>query len=111
MALVVVGASLGILSGLAYGHAYSSHTYNLWNHGIDGNHVFMDRTDGGSSEGVVAWIYKKYTAGGWLYGQHSYETRYTANHIHVDGCEAWDCDTTGGHLSSGGPQLSHHGHP
>ena len=107
----VVGIVIGSLAGLAYAHAYSEHTAGLWHHGIDGNHVFMSRTDNGSSEGVVAWIYRKWIAGSWTYGNHSYETRYSAQHVHVDGCEAWDCDTTNGHISSPGPYLGHHSHP
>jgi len=111
--LAVAGATLGLGAGLAYAHAYSAHTAGLWNHGIDGNHVYMSRTDGGSSEGVVAWIYWKQPCPGcgYLTDQHSYETRYSANHIHVDGCESWDCDTTAGHISSPGPYLAHHSHP
>lgn len=114
-ALLSVGAATiaGSLSGLAFAHASSSHTAGLWNHGIDGIHVYMTRTDGGSSEGIVAHIYNHTPCPGcgWFTDTHSSETRYTANHIHTDGCHAWDCDTTAGHISSPAPYLGHHSHP
>jgi hypothetical protein len=111
--IAVAGIFLGTAAGFAYAGAHSEHTSGLWHHGIDGDHVFMTRTDGGSSEGVVAWIYNKQVCPGcgWLTDQHSYETSYVANHIHVDGCNAWDCVTTAGHISSPGPYLAHHSHP
>lgn len=105
----VVGIALGSLTGIAYG-AYYSHSANGWSHGIDGYHVWMSKTNSTPDEGVVAWIYRQYTAGGYL-TQHSYETRYTATHVHENGCASWDCETIAGHFSSPSPYLSHHQHP
>lgn len=91
---------------MAYAYTFQ-HTYSLWNHGIDGKHVYMTRTDGGGSEGVVAYLYNCGSGG----ICHSGPTRYSGNHVHVNGCESLFCGTGGGHFSSPGPFMSHHGHP
>lgn len=106
----VLGVSLGLLAGVAYAHATSMHSAGGWDHGIDGTHVFMATNNGTNREGVVAWIYDYYS-GVWLRDRHSSETRYRAQHIHVNGCHSWDCDTVAGHISSPSPYLSHHSHP
>src|SRR3954471_367271 len=55
----VVGAMLGAGGGLA--QAWSgqwSHNFALWNHGHDGDHVYMSSLDGAGREAFVAYLYE-----------------------------------------------------
>ena len=90
-----------------------THTAGLWQHGFynDTDHVWMERTDGGSSEGVLAFMfYNTYPSVAGPY--HSTETRYSANHVHVNGVSGGPAgqSTYAGHFSSPGPYLGHHEH-
>jgi hypothetical protein len=99
----------GSATGVAY--ASSQHTAGLWNHGFNesgGGHVYMTRTDGGASEGVVAEIVSRTH---WsCNGFHGSERRYSADHVHKDGYNSLCQITVGGHISSPGPYLGHHEH-
>lgn len=105
-----MSAAAGVLVGTAGGaYAYSGsfqHTAGLWNHGIDGHHYYMTRTDGGSSTGILAEI-DALCGGGTA---HSPETSYAANHVHNDGGGSLCTHIIAAHFSSPGPYLGHHEH-
>jgi hypothetical protein len=112
----VCSAVLGLILGMSGGTGYAyltgqwSHTWALWNHGYDSNHIYMSSTDGAGREGVVAYIYHfiyPVIAGPF----HSDETRDISNHVHVDGCLSTTCSTDAGHYSSPQTNLGHHEHP
>lgn len=103
--MIMLGTFMGSAGGVAY--ANFEHTSGLWNHGRNNEHIYMTRTDGGASEGVVAPIYTLYCGGGTAHGS---ETRYSANHVHVDGNSGVCNGVFEGHFSSPGPYLGHHGH-
>ena len=105
LSCVVLGSGLGSLGGVAYAATFQ-HTAGLWNHGIDGRHIYMTRTDGGSSRGVIAAIW---TFDGRRY--HGDDLGYEANHVHLDGQDGFATNTVAGHYSSPGPYLGHHEHP
>jgi hypothetical protein len=105
---VIVGAAIGVAPGAALAISGSfNHTYALWNHGFDGNHVYMSSTDGAGRNGGVAGYYCSYLGSSCnLQNWHD----DIASHIHNDynsgisGCYA------GGGYRSSQTGLSTHVH-
>jgi hypothetical protein len=104
----VVGAMLGAGGGLA--QAWSgqwSHNFALWNHGHDGDHVYMSSLDGAGREAFVAYLYENVCSPGSF---HSSEVRDIATHVHVDGANGICTNTSGGSYRSPQTGLAHHHH-